>query len=189
MPEGNADGRGAYREGGGDRAARTLVADRTIHRQAFSGPLMDGGGRSLAPVCDSPAECVRAPWWRCPAIPVLFAWIAPVGVARVASSEFGLNPGSSWVDDTSNFAFAATDPVEAGKEPPDTSRLGKTPCASGACADGTAGAEALAGWDTSVSAVKGAAFLFGDGTRSEDRGSISTTRSRASGPEISFAPG
>ncbi|HEX3410873.1 MAG TPA: hypothetical protein VHT00_04060, partial [Stellaceae bacterium] len=61
------------------------------------------------------------------------------------------NPGSSWLDDTSNFAFATADPaVEAGKEPSDGSRLGKTSCASGACAGGTVGADAVAGWDTSV---------------------------------------
>lgn len=72
-------------------------------------------------------------------------------MAGVASSEFDLNPGSFWLDDTSNVAFATTDPaVEAGKEPPDVSRLDKTSCASGACAGGTAGADAVAGSDTSA---------------------------------------
>jgi hypothetical protein len=68
----------------------------------------------------------------------------------VASSEFGLNPGRSWLDETSNVAFAATDAaVEAGKEPPDASQLGKTSCASEACSGGTARADAVAGWDIS----------------------------------------
>jgi hypothetical protein len=75
-------------------------------------------------------------------------------VASVASSELDLNPGGSWLNDTSNVAFATTDPaveaVEAGKEPPDVSRLDKTSCASRPCAGGTAGADAVAGWDTSV---------------------------------------
>jgi hypothetical protein len=36
-------------EGGGEREARMPVADWTIQRQAFSGPLRGGGGRSLVP--------------------------------------------------------------------------------------------------------------------------------------------
>jgi hypothetical protein len=48
----------------------------------------------------------------------------PLGVASVASPEFDLKPGSFWLDDTSDVAFTVTAPaVEAGKEPPEVSRL------------------------------------------------------------------
>jgi hypothetical protein len=121
------------------------VADWTIQCHARSGPLMAGGGRLLAPGCDILAQCFRAPAWRCRPIPVLFARVISVGVASAASSAFDLSPRGSWLDEAPNVAFA--DPVsvaKVGKEPDATSLLagGKSSCASGGCAGGTAGADA-----------------------------------------------
>jgi hypothetical protein len=77
--------------------------------------------------------------------------VIPGGVASVASSEFDLNPRSSWPEAASNVAFAATDPAaEAGKEPAAVSRLGKTLCASGGCAGGTKGPDAVPRWGNSA---------------------------------------
>ena len=74
-------------EGGGEREARMPVADWTIQRQAFSGPLRGGGGRSLVPARDTPAQCCRAPLWRCRPIPVLFARGTALGVAKAGARE------------------------------------------------------------------------------------------------------
>jgi hypothetical protein len=152
------------------------VADWTIQRQAFSGPLRGGGGRSLVPARDTPAQCCRAPLWRCRLIPVLAAWVIPAGVGGVACS-----PCKPWPDDAPNVAFADPASVaKVGKEPDTTSLLagGKSSCASGGCAGGTAGADA-------ASALRAVASLFGDGTRSARWGSTTTPPLRALGPAIS----
>jgi hypothetical protein len=66
-------------------------------------------------------------------------------VASAASSAFDLSPRGSWLDEAPNVAFADPASVaKVGKEPDATSLLagGKSTCASGGCAGGTAGADA-----------------------------------------------
>ena len=106
-------------------------------------------------------------------------------MTSAASAAFDLSPRGSWLDEASNVAFA--DPVsvaKVGKEPDATSLLagGKSSCASGGCAGGTAGADA-------ASALRAVASLFGDGTRSARWGSTSTPPLRALGPAISSIVG
>jgi hypothetical protein len=137
-------------EGGGEREARMPVADWTIQRQAFSGPLRGGGGRSLVPARDTPAQCCRAPLWRCRPVPALFARGTALGVASAASSAFDLIPHSSRLDDASDVAFAFASAVlttEAGKEAHALllSAGGRTTCASAGRAGEIDGADA-AGW-------------------------------------------
>ena len=106
-------------------------------------------------------------------------------MTSAASSAFDLSPRGSWLDEAPNVAFA--DPVsvaKVGKEPDATTLLagGKSTCASGGCAGGTAGADA-------ASALRAVASLFGDGTRSARWGSTSTPPLRALGPAISSMSG
>ena len=116
------------------------VADWTIQRQARSGALMAGGGRLLGPGRDIPAQCFRATTWRRRPISALAAWVIPAGVGGVT-----WYPCKPWPADAPHVAFA--DPVsvaKVGKEPDAISLLagGKSSCASGGCAGGTAGADA-----------------------------------------------
>jgi hypothetical protein len=107
-------------EGEGEREARMPVADWTIQRQAFSGPLRGGGGRSLVlPSSRYPGPMLSGSAVAMPTDPGPLRAGNRARVASAASSAFDLNPRSSRLDDASDIAFAfaaAVLAMEAGKE-------------------------------------------------------------------------
>jgi hypothetical protein len=168
------------------------VADWTIQRQAVSGPLRGGGGRSLVPARDTPAQCCRAPLWRCRPIPALFVWGTALGVASAASTAFDLNPRTSRLDDASDLAFTGAAFVGKASEEADAvipSAGGKTPCVSGGCAAGIEGPDAAAGSGRSVCTVEVAASVSSRDTMSARRGSTSMPGPRALLPAVSSSLG
>ena len=113
-------------------AARMPVADRTIQCHARSGPLIAWDGGRLVPERDVPAQCFRAPTWRCRPIPVPFALVFPAGLATAASAV-DRNAGWFRLADASGIAFAT---AVTGAEPTAFSLLATSECGSWICGRG-----------------------------------------------------